>query len=233
MTGAGEERLLAARRDLRGGDAAGVLRQVRVEAAAVGEQEAEHEHPDEARDAEGGERGHDPVKRPRRQEQTPISASTTIDPMNPGRPVIDPLESVNHEFACVKKCPPAPIPMITRGDLQIAQHERDLEGDDRTEAITSINASSHPRNGCPDAAREHVVAARARHHRRQRREDQRQQDENSPAMTAAHRTRRTGPSATPARTPASRRSGTASPDADERGHVEEQRVGNADVAHQS
>ena len=43
---------------------------------------------------------------------TAITSSTTIEAMNPGVPVIVPVESVNHVLAWLKKCPPAPIPMI-------------------------------------------------------------------------------------------------------------------------
>ena len=41
-----------------------------------------------------------------------MTARTTSDPMKPGLPVIDPVESVNQVFACLKKWPPAPMPMI-------------------------------------------------------------------------------------------------------------------------
>ena len=43
---------------------------------------------------------------------TAITSSTTIEAMNPGVPVIVPVASVNHVLALLKKCPPAPIPMI-------------------------------------------------------------------------------------------------------------------------
>ena len=54
--------------DLRRGHAAGVVGQVGVEAALVGEQQPEHEHRDEARHAEPGERRHDLVERPGREQ---------------------------------------------------------------------------------------------------------------------------------------------------------------------
>ena len=85
-----------------------------------------------------------------------------------------------------------------------------------------------------DAAREHVVAARARHDRRQRGEDQRQQDaeqagDNRRPAVGGERPR-----------PPHRNVGEAVEDrvqseahADERGDVEEQRVGHADVADES
>ena len=54
--------------DVRRGDAARVLRQVGIEAAPVREQQAEHEHRDEARHAEAREHRHDPVERSGRQQ---------------------------------------------------------------------------------------------------------------------------------------------------------------------
>ena len=43
---------------------------------------------------------------------SPITASTTSEARKPGVPVMAPVESVNQVFAFLKKCPPAPIPMM-------------------------------------------------------------------------------------------------------------------------
>ncbi len=66
--------------------------------------------------------------------------------MNPGVPVIDPVESVNHELAPWK--PPAPIPTIRAEICRLRSTSGTSNAMIRTDAITSVHDSSHPRNGC-------------------------------------------------------------------------------------
>ena len=75
-------------------------------------------------------------------------ASTTSDPMNPGVPVIPPVESVNHVFASWKKLPPAPMPMILAVIWRLRRTSGTSNAMMSTEAMTSVHASIQPRNGC-------------------------------------------------------------------------------------
>ncbi len=120
-----------------------------------------------------------------------------------------------------------------RRDLQVAQHERDLEGDDEHGGDDQGPRLQPAQERVQDPAREHVVAPGARHHRGQRGEDHRQQDAEQPGDD---------------RGPAIGGEGSRPPDvhireriedrvqresnADERGDVEEQRIGHAHVANQ-
>ena len=112
----------------------------------VREQQAGDEHPDEARDAESGERGHDPVEASgREQRDDRDNSSTTIEAMKPGVPVMSPVESVNQLFAPWK--PPAPIPMIRAEIWRFLSTRGTSKAMIRTEASTSVHDSSQPRNG--------------------------------------------------------------------------------------
>ncbi len=77
---------------------------------------------------------------------TAINSSTTIEAMNPGVPVMFPVESVNHVFACVK--PPAPMPMIRAAICRFLSTRGTSNAMMRTLAMTSVHDSSQPRNGC-------------------------------------------------------------------------------------
>ena len=68
--------------------------------------------------------------------------------MNPGKPVIDPLESVNQLLAWVKKWPPAPMPMIRAVICRLRRTSGTSKAMISTDAITSVHDSSQPRNGC-------------------------------------------------------------------------------------
>ena len=68
--------------------------------------------------------------------------------MNPGVPVIAPVESVNQVLASLKKLPPAPIPMIRAVICRLRSTSGTSNAMISTEAITSVHDSSQPRNGC-------------------------------------------------------------------------------------
>ena len=70
---------------------------------------------------------------------------TTIEPAKPGKPVIEPLESVNHPFAREK--PPAPMPMIRAVICRLRRTSGTSKAMIRTDAITSVHDSIQPRNG--------------------------------------------------------------------------------------
>ena len=67
--------------------------------------------------------------------------------MNPGVPVIAPVESVNQLLACVKKCPPAPIPMIRAVICRLRSTSGTSNAMISTDAITSVNDSIQPSAG--------------------------------------------------------------------------------------
>jgi hypothetical protein len=75
-------------------------------------------------------------------------ASTTSDAMNPGEPVMAPVESVNQVFESWKKLPPAPIPMMRAVICRLRRTSGTSKAMISTEAMTSVQASSQPRNGC-------------------------------------------------------------------------------------
>ena len=76
-----------------------------------------------------------------------MTARTTSDPMKPGLPVIDPVESVNQVFACLKKWPPAPMPMMRAVICRLRRTSGTSNAMIRIDAITSVHDSIHPRNG--------------------------------------------------------------------------------------
>jgi len=78
----------------------------------------------------------------------PIASSTTSDAMKPGVPVIEPVASVNHVFALVKKWPPAPMPMIRAVICRLRSTSGTSKAMMRTEAMTRVHDSNQPRNGC-------------------------------------------------------------------------------------
>ena len=59
-----------------------------------------------------------------------------------------PVESVNHVFACVKKCPPAPMPMIRAVIWRLRRTSGTSNAMISTEAMTSVHDSIQPTNGC-------------------------------------------------------------------------------------
>ena len=59
-----------------------------------------------------------------------------------------PLESVNQLLACVKKWPPAPMPMIRAVICRLRSTSGTSKAMISTDAITSVHDSSQPRNGC-------------------------------------------------------------------------------------
>ena len=67
--------------------------------------------------------------------------------MNPGKPVMDP-PSVNQLLAWLKKCPPAPMPMIRAVICRLRRTSGTSKAMISTDAITSVHDSSQPRNGC-------------------------------------------------------------------------------------
>ena len=67
--------------------------------------------------------------------------------MKPGLPVIDPVESVNHVFAFLKKCPPAPIPMMRAVIWRLRSTSGTSNAMIRIEAITRVHDSIQPTNG--------------------------------------------------------------------------------------
>ena len=126
---------LAGGGDVRRRDPARVVRKVVDEATPVGEQQAEHEHPDETRDAEPGQARHDLVEGPRRQQRDHCDQQQHDDRGDePGVPVIDPVESVNHELAPWK--PPASDADDPRRDLA-SSTSGTSNAMIRTDAITS------------------------------------------------------------------------------------------------
>ena len=82
-----------------------------------------------------------------RTHTIPMTASTTSDAMNPGLPVIEPVESVNQVFALLKKCPPGPIPMMRAVIWRLRRTSGTSNAMIRTDAITSVHDSIQPRNG--------------------------------------------------------------------------------------
>ena len=82
-----------------------------------------------------------------RQTITPITSSTTIEAKKPGEPVIPPVESVNQVFALLKKWPPGPMPMIRPVIWRLRRTSGTSNAMISTEAITSVQDSSQPRNG--------------------------------------------------------------------------------------
>ena len=62
--------------------------------------------------------------------------------------MIPPVESVNQVFACVKKWPPAPIPMMRAVIWRLRSTSGTSNAMIRTDAITSVHDSIQPRNGC-------------------------------------------------------------------------------------
>ena len=159
-----------------------------------------------------------------------MTASTTSDQMRPCQPVISPVEFVNQLFAFLKKWPPAPMPMIRAGDLEVAQDERDLERHDRDRGDHQRPRLEPAQEGPDDAGREDVVAAGAGHDRREGREDQGQEDAEDARDDRGTAVLRERPEA-PHRDERQRVEGRIErqPDADERGDVEEQSVRDADV----
>ena len=154
--------------DLRSGHSAGVVRKVALEARAARRRQAEDEHRDEAGDTEAGERRHDAVERSRRQDdhtaddrqddQRPDEAGTAGDrPRRVGEPGI----RVFEEVAAGADADDA------RSDLQVAQDERDLERDDQDRRDHERPRFHPSEERVDDAAREDVIAARARHDGRQ------------------------------------------------------------------
>ena len=67
--------------------------------------------------------------------------------MKPGEPVMPPVESVNHEFAWLKKCPPAPMPMMRAVICRLRRTSGTSNAMISTEAITSDHDSIQPTNG--------------------------------------------------------------------------------------
>ncbi len=76
----------------------------------------------------------------------PMASSTTTEPMNPGVPVMAPVASVNHPLAPLK--PPAPIPMMRAVIWRLRRTNGTSKAMISTDAITSVQDSSHPSDGC-------------------------------------------------------------------------------------
>ena len=77
-----------------------------------------------------------------------MTASTTSEPMNPGVPVIAPVESVNQRVRVLEEVPPAPMPMMRAVIWRLRSTSGTSKAMISTEAITSVQDSSQPRNGC-------------------------------------------------------------------------------------
>ena len=75
-----------------------------------------------------------------------MARSTTIEPMNPGVPVMAPVASVNHPLAPLK--PPAPIPMMRAVIWRLRSTSGTSNAMISTEAMTSVQDSIHPSAGC-------------------------------------------------------------------------------------
>ena len=226
---------LAGRGDLRGRDAVGVLRQVRSKLERL------------------------VARRPKMNiamklaTPKPASAVTTLWNVRVGRHAHDPDHARARRASAMKpgtpgdragrvgepgvrvleEVPAGPDPDDARRDLEVAQDERDLEGDDQDRRDHERPRLHPAEERMDDAAREHVVAAGARHHGGERREDQRQhgaeeaRDDRGPgvlrdAAELPHGHEREG-----VEDRIERQS-----DADERGDVEEERVRHAHVAHE-
>ena len=146
---AGQERRLARRGDLGRGDAAGVLRQVLLEVQRL---VASRPNTSIATNASTPNPASTVTTRWKvrvgSSTTTAMRASTTRQPMNPGVPVIAPVESVNQVFASWKKLPPAPIPMMRAVICRLRSTSGTSKAMISTEAMTSVHDSSQPRNGC-------------------------------------------------------------------------------------
>ena len=101
------------------------------EAALVREQQAEHEHRDEARHAEPGERRHDLVERPGREQRDDRDQQQHDDRGDEARGAGDRAGRVREPVVRAVKKPPAPILMIRAEIWRLLRTERDLEGDDQ------------------------------------------------------------------------------------------------------
>ena len=99
-------------------------------------------------DAEAGERGDDPVERARRQQHDAGDQREHDEGADEARAPGDRAGRVGEPGVRVlEEVPAGADPDDARGDLEVAQHERDLERDDQTDAITSVHDSIQPRNG--------------------------------------------------------------------------------------
>ncbi len=76
-----------------------------------------------------------------------ITASTTSDQISPFQPVIAPVELVNQLLAFLKKCPPAPMPMIRPVIWMFRSTSGTSNAMIAMDAITSVHDSSQPTNG--------------------------------------------------------------------------------------
>jgi len=76
----------------------------------------------------------------------PMASSTTIEPMKPGMPVMEPVASVNQLLAPPK--PPAPIPMIRAVIWRLRSTSGTSKAMMSTDAMTSVHDSRNPSAGC-------------------------------------------------------------------------------------